>query len=64
MNTQSITSHLPADLAAGIAQFDQDVTDKVIRYDDPRSILATDYPGMVASDKALAAHVLAHTLPC
>jgi len=59
-----MTAHLPADLAAGIAKFDADVTAGVIRYDDPRSILATEYPGEAGSDRSLAAHVIAHTLPC
>jgi hypothetical protein len=62
-NTQNITAHLPADLAAGIAKFDADVTAGVIRYDDPQSILATSYAGEAESDKSLAAHVIAHTLP-
>jgi hypothetical protein len=60
MNTAPNTSHLPADLAAGIAEFDANVTAGVIRYDDPRSILATEYPGEAESDKALAAHVTAN----
>ena len=63
-NTPDITSHLPADLAAGIAKFDADVQSGAIRYDDPQSVLDTSYAGEAESDKSLAAHVIAHTLPC